>query len=253
MRRRAGSPTITFSSWRSDICPWPTPMRSSGTIWRRRIGRLVDRLDPVVQVERLAAAVVLAHAAPCARAPRRTRRRGCGSGRRPRGGVAMTEMSRRPESDMCSVRGIGVARQRQHVDLGAQLAQQLLLGDAEALLLVDDDEPEVARHDVAREHAVGADEDVDLALAEVGHDALDLASPCGSARSTSTRTGTSRKRSRKVGDVLLGEDRGRYQHQHLAAAGDDLQGRADRDLGLAEADVAADQAVHRPRATRGRS
>ncbi len=31
------------------------------------------------------------------------------TGRRPSGGVSMTEMSRRPASDICSVRGIGVA------------------------------------------------------------------------------------------------------------------------------------------------
>ena len=79
----------------------------------------------------------------------------------------MTEMSRSPASDMCSERGIGVADSDEHVDLEPQLAQELLLGHAEALLLVDDHEAEVLRHDVAREHAVGADEDVDLALREV--------------------------------------------------------------------------------------
>ena len=38
--------------------------------------------------------------------------------------------------------------------------------DAEALLLVDDDQSEVLRGDVAREQAVRADEDVDLAREE---------------------------------------------------------------------------------------
>ena len=39
-------------------------------------------------------------------------------------------------------------RQRQHVDLAAQLLEPLLGGDAEALLLVDDDQAEVAEPDV---------------------------------------------------------------------------------------------------------
>ena len=47
--------------------------------------------------------------------------------------------------------------------------------------------------------------------------------------------------------VLLREDRRRHQHQHLLAVLGGLERRAQRDLGLAVADVAADQPVHRPR------
>ena len=47
--------------------------------------------------------------------------------------------------------------------------------------------------------------------------------------------------------VLLGEDRRRGEHQHLLAVGRGLERGAQRDLGLAVADVAADQAVHRAR------
>ena len=45
--------------------------------------------------------------------------------------------------------------------------------------------------------------------------------------------------------VLLGEDRRRHEHQHLLAGVGGLERGAQRDLGLAVADVAADQAVHR--------
>ena len=51
-----------------------------------------------------------------------------------------------------------------------------------------------------------------------------------------------------VGDglvVLLGQQRGRRQDRHLLAAHHRDEGGAQRDLGLAEADVAADQPVHR--------
>ena len=45
--------------------------------------------------------------------------------------------------------------------------------------------------------------------------------------------------------VLLREQRGRHQHGHLPAGLDGRESGAHRDLGLAEADVAADDAVHR--------
>src|SRR5207248_5202687 len=47
--------------------------------------------------------------------------------------------------------------------------------------------------------------------------------------------------------VLLGEDRGRREEQRLAPVDGDGERRAHRDLGLAEADVAADEPIHRPR------
>ena len=47
--------------------------------------------------------------------------------------------------------------------------------------------------------------------------------------------------------MLLGEHGRRHEHQHLLAADRDRERRAQRDLGLAEADVAADEPVHRMR------
>ena len=61
----------------------------------------------------------------------------------------------------------------------------------------------------------------------------------------STRTGKSRKRSLKVAPCCWASIVVGHQHQHLAAARHRLQGRSHRHLGLAEADVAADQPVHR--------
>ena len=45
------------------------------------------------------------------------------------------------------------------------MLQALLVRHAEALLLVDDHEPEVGELDGAVEHPVGADQDVDIPLA----------------------------------------------------------------------------------------
>ena len=55
-------------------------------------------------------------------------------------------------------------RKRQHVDRGAQGFEPLLVFDAESLLLVDDHQPQVLERDVFLQDAVGADQDVDLAL-----------------------------------------------------------------------------------------
>ena len=72
------------------------------------LGGLVDRLDPVVEVEGLAFPRMLAlerdRISSSSNSPTTVL-----IGLRPSGGVSMIEMSRRPESDMCSVRGIGVA------------------------------------------------------------------------------------------------------------------------------------------------
>ena len=45
--------------------------------------------------------------------------------------------------------------------------------------------------------------------------------------------------------MLFRQQRGRHQHRHLIAAHDRDEGGAQRDFGLAETDVAANQPVHR--------
>ena len=135
---------------------------------------------------------------------------------------------------------------RDDVDLQAQLAQQLLLLDPEALLLVDDQQPEVLRAHVAREQPVGADEDVDLPVRE----ALDRLALLGGRAEAADLLDGERVVAQALGEgavVLLGEDRRRDEDHHLLAVVGRLEGGAQRDLGLAVADVAADQAVHRPR------
>ena len=136
-------------------------------------GPLVDRLDPVVEEEGLAAAcdlpleglldqvlVELADVRPD-RAPALGRRL--------------------DDRDVPQARERHVERARdrrrregEDVDLEAQLAQELLLGDAEALLLVDDHEPEVLRDHVSREHPMRPDQDVNFSLCEVGEHLLRL-------------------------------------------------------------------------------
>ena len=52
--------------------------------------------------------------------------------------------------------------ERQRIDRNAHLGELFLGGDAEFLLLVDDQQPQVAEHDLLAQHLVRADQDVDL-------------------------------------------------------------------------------------------
>ena len=144
-----------------------------------------------------------------------------------------------------SVRGMGVAVSVSTSTSVSQLLDRLLVADAEALLLVDDEQAEVLERDVLGQQPVGADDDVDLA---------------GARRpSTTFRAwpGVRKRRQhldphRVAGEalaegleVLLGQQRGGHEHRHLLAVLHRLERGPDGHLGLAEADVAADQAVHR--------
>ena len=137
-------------------------------------------------------------------------------------------------------------RERQHIDHRPQRLQPLLDIDAEPLLFVDDHQAQVVELDVLRRQAVRADDDVDLARLQ----------PCDRRplflrRAEAAELGdVERKLGHPLAEavkVLLGEDRRRHEHRDLIAAIDRLERGPHRDFGLAEADVAAEQAVHRPR------
>ena len=151
--------TIDLLQGSSPIWPWAVAIRASGTMLAQPGRRLVDRLDPVVDVEHLALAQQFApdggadllllvgadegeHRVPLLR-------RGRDRGHLPDAGDRHLERARD--------RGRGHG---QHVDVGAQLLQLLLVLDAEALLLVDDDQAEVLELGLGREQPVGADDDV---------------------------------------------------------------------------------------------
>ena len=114
------------------------------------------------------------------------------------------------------------------------------------MLLVDHEQAEALELDVGREQLVRADDDVDRAVGEALERRLHFL-----RRAEARQLGDlDRPLAEAVGDVLvvlLGEQRRRRQDRDLLAAVDGDERGAQRDLGLAEADVAADQPVHRPR------
>ena len=88
--------------------------------------------------------------------------------------------------------------QRQHMHLGAQRLQPLLVRDAEMLLLVDDDQAEVLELDGLAEQRMGADHDVDLAVGDALLDAGRARPTTPAARPARFRPGNPWKRSVKV-------------------------------------------------------
>ena len=129
---------------------------------------------------------------------------------------------------------------------GAQRLEALLVAHPEAMLLVDDQQPQPAGARIGVQQLVGGDEDVDLAALEIRQHRVGGAAPAEARQHLDAH--------RPVGEavaealrVLLGEQRGRHQHHHLAGGLHRDEGGAHRHFGLAEADIAADDAIHRHR------
>ena len=91
-----------------------------------------------------------------------------------------------------------------------------------------------------------ADQDLDLALGELGEHLLDVGG-LAEARDHLDANGEVAVALAEGVPVLLREHGGRHEHQHLLAVHRDGERGAHGHLGLAEADVAADEPVHRMR------
>ena len=77
-------------------------------------------------------------------------------------------------------------REREHVDFSANFPQKFLLPDAEAVLFVDDDEPEVLEVHLVGKELVRADHDVDRAVGEA-FEGFGGFLPCAEARELGNR------------------------------------------------------------------
>ena len=226
-------------------------MRASGTQLLEARSALVQSLDAVVHEEDLAAArdLALDRFAQHVVVPARDEGADGAPVQRRRGDQRqITQAADRHLQRARDRRGA----QREHVDLGAQLLDALLVGHAEALLFVHDQQAELLEVHVLRQHAMGADHDVELALLELRARVSPVLPSSRSATAARSRIGYSCHALAEGLGVLLREHRGRAQHRDLATGHRDAKRSAHGDLGLAEADVAADHAVHRRAAIRGR-
>ena len=138
----------------------------------------------------------------------------------------------------------GGRAESQHIDGAAQQLELLLVLHPELLLLVHDDQPQVPEDHVGRHDPVRADDDVHRSGGRRLHHGLLLLGRAETAHQFDAHR-ILRHALAEMVVVLLGQHRGGHQQGHLLAAHDRLEGRPDGHLGLAEADVSADQAVHR--------
>ena len=134
-------------------------------------------------------------------------------------------------------------RKREHVNLLAQVLELLLVLHAKALFLVNDHQAQVFGVHIGRKQAVRADKHVNRALGERLECALLLRRCAEAAEHLDLKA----KRSKALKErlvVLLGQNGRGAEHHDLAAGVHALKRRAQSDLGLAKAHVAAQQAVH---------
>ena len=247
--KRSMRPSIRSLS----ICPWiARDARLGHELARADAPRRAARGCGCCTTKTCPPAVDLA-AHRLARSPRRSRAPPSVSmACRPSGGVVRFEMSRMPSSAMCSVRGIGVAESVRTSTWCAHRLQALLLLHAEALLLVDDDQAEVRERDVLAEQPVRADDDVDRAVGQSGQRSLVLPRRVEARTAVGPGSGRARSRCVKVRTCCSASTFVGTRTADLPPGADDLEERPQRHLGLAVADVAAQQAVHRLRRSRGR-
>jgi hypothetical protein len=135
-------------------------------------------------------------------------------------------------------------RQREHMHVGAKLLERLLVGDAETLFFVDDHQAQTPERRALAQNRVRADHDIHRPVGER------VAGRLRFRRRHKSREAPDPQR--KSGEalakalvVLAREQRGRCDHRNLLSAHRRDERGAQRDLCLAEADVAADQAIHR--------
>ena len=138
----------------------------------------------------------------------------------------------------------GGRRQRQDVDRRLELLDPLFVPDAEALLFVDDEQPEVLEGDVPGEQAVRADDDVDEPLPDGLDEGFSL------PRGLEPRQGldADREEHHPVAEgleVLAGQDGRGAEDGDLLAVHDGLEGGPHGHLGLPVPDVPAEEPVHR--------
>ena len=115
-----------------------------------------------------------------------------------------------------------------------------------ALFFVDDNQAEVFEKDVAGNQPVRADDDIDAAFAQQQQTFLLFGLRTKTTEHLDSY-GIIEHALTKHLEMLLRENGRRREYRDLFAVHHGFEGGANRDFGLAEADIAANQAVHRLR------
>ena len=151
-----------------------------------------------------------------------------------------------PVSDISSVRGIGVALSVSTSTSVRSFLIRSLCCTPKRCSSSTTSSPRFLNIDVVGEQAVRADHDVDAALLDALDDLVLLLGAQEPRQHLDPHRIVREPLPERL-PVLAREQRGRHEHRDLRAVEHRLGRGAQRDLGLAVADVAADQPVHRDR------
>ncbi len=245
-KRPASKSSITRSSMPSAIWPWPMAILARGTRRRTRsaaVSMVSTRLwTKKTWPPRSSSRLMASRTRPSSSSAMRV-----WIGSRASGGVSMTDRSRMPTRLRCRVRGIGVA---DRVSTSTSLRNDLmrsLCATPKRCSSSTTSRPRSAKAmsfdrircvPISTSTVPSGDARHDLLLLPLRHEAAEHGH-LHRERAEPPLEGA---------QVLLRQHGGRHQHRHLLAVLHRLEGGAQRDLGLAVADVAADQPIHRPAA-----
>ena len=141
----------------------------------------------------------------------------------------------------------GCGGQREHIDLCAHGLHGLFVAHAKAVLLVDDEQPQVFEMRVRAQQLVRAHDDVNRPIGHALERGADLFARAKAAHlGDLDRPLAEAVHQRLV--MLLCQERGGRQQRDLLAASDGDKGRTQGNLGFAKTHVATDQPVHGTRA-----
>src|SRR5262245_32677221 len=133
---------------------------------------------------------------------------------------------------------------RRDIDLFLDLLESLFVRDTEPLLFINDHQAEIVKLDVLRKQPVSPDNDIDLAGLEIGYDFL-LFFRIDESAQHDDRDWKCRKPLFERFEMLIAKNGGWRQYRNLFPVPYRLESRAHRYFGLAIANIAADQPVHR--------
>ena len=142
--------------------------------------------------------------------------------------------------------GNGGCGKGQNVHAALELLEFFLLLDAEALLLINNTQAQIAEPNVVLYQAVGAHHHINLAVRQLLQNFFLLLWGAEAGKQLH-RDGVALQPPQKGLVVLPRQNGGRHQHGALLAVQHAFENGTQRHLGLAEAHIAAQQSVHRGR------
>ena len=150
-----------------------------------------------------------------------------------------------PDSDEAHVKcpGNGRGGQSQHIHILLHLLDFFFVGDAESLLLINDQNAQILKLHIRRQYPMGADDDIHQSFFQILHGFLLL----GRRAEAAQQIHPHRKFLHPLGKgvvVLLGQNGGGHQVNHLFPLLHRLECHPDGNLRLAVSHVSADQPVH---------